>query len=1213
MVKKKDRTARRQILQLKEERSRTYSPPAKNSSIGTAEPSSQGDDEGDGHDEASQNEPASNNGVRRDAIDDQLEDFMKEIDAISSSVPETDAQGEEDKKESVDQQAVTASLGAPLTSGTPEVEVATQEPKSEGSTAETPSATKGEIPPCPWVECMDVATGYTYFWHQLTNETTWDCPPEFEAYWAQYGEPADAEGGAPGAGADAASATILRTSGDTQMLPETSASASPTGAAAPNSSDSTNVQAADSCSAEGGAQKLADSSSATASIASAAQSSANMEAPEVNKRVTTSGKKKRKQEAVIGAIIPITSYGGSDSSSSEGSDYETYSVCRTRLKRHPSKRVKVAAKKTRAKSPPPVTYGPQLPDSVLAQSEVPVYGPQLPDSSESMEVTVYGPHLPEVKTVEYGPHLPEEDRVVYGPHLPEPEKKIAYGPHLPDTSNLESHQPPVLIGPQLPELHELMTEKSSAFIGPVLPDEFIDKQAEHCEEDNPKVQEQSPKSEDPSSEGTGSPKSVACKEDNPKVEEQSPRSEDPSSGDTGSPKSVAVSEASCAKGLQASESVQESNHSSAVTGERASASVETAVAVPALSGLVDYPGSPVVDSETDDEGSDGDDKVESVPVQDTEKEPAAVNYPVMTDGKLQFETVENNVHEKVSQDASQGSSNVRASSLSATKQLKSKENSEAKNGSQHLVCYGDSEGSDDDSMDVDITAAEPCLSSTMRSPASSVAGEDDREDRHRGFGCSNSDALDAEATDVKKAPSARPFVGVSFVRSSELLVLSECVNQGEGDAEEKTAKEKTEEAAEEQSSSSEGTAATERLASPQEQVAPEDSDVDDFDDVVRALDIALLESQKKKAQEIGTKHQDLPSADKESPGDTSEEEGEIKSSDSSSEEGMTPMPQGSSDSEDESETEGDARLKKGNEFTERKTSPKPESKDRLKLDIEEAYKQLTDLLNPLRDVIACRNSYFELVVKTMTRMEDWRAGALDPGYFLQRLHEARATADELQQLVLAPEPTESDKSCQEPLPPGWQRHWDSGHARYFYVHEETGHSQWQFPDVPDSTSPMTEVILLSDQTTAALLLQPAPPPPPETDEAPMEVAVKQENETCEDAVVDKKVEEKLDGASLDAAEAAFYSSFVSSAEPVINSAQVVSGDKKPAEAEPADGTSLDGVPMDEDTAGTPPIVAAPKKKKTKVAAGLTLRKKNIPTLLQKWEKIKQEQKRGMPS
>uniref|UniRef100_A0A131YIC8 Formin-binding protein 4 n=1 Tax=Rhipicephalus appendiculatus TaxID=34631 RepID=A0A131YIC8_RHIAP len=1195
MVKRKDRTARRQILQLKEERSRTYSPPAKNSAMGPAEPSSQGDnDEGDGHDEASKNEPASNNGVPRDVIDDQLEDFMKEIDAISSSVPETDPQGEEDKKESADQEAVTATSGDPPASGTPEVVVGSQEPKSKGSTADTASATEGEVPPCPWVECMDVATGYTYFWHQVTNEVTWDCPPEYEAYWAQYGDPADAEGGAPGAGADAASATTPGTSADTQKLPETSASAPPIAAAAPNSSASTNVQAADSCSVEGETQKLAESSSTGASTASVAQSSVTVETSEVNKRATTSGKKKRKQEAVIGAIIPITSYGASDSSSSEGSDYETYSVCRTRLKRHPSKRAKIAAKKSRAESPPPVAYGPQLPDSILTQKEEPVYGPQLPDAPESMEVTVYGPHLPEVKTVEYGPHLPEEERVVYGPHLPEPEKKITYGPHLPDTSDLESQQPPVLIGPQLPEFSEFVTEKSStsAFIGPVLPDGFFEKQAERCEEDNPKVQE------------------------------PRPRSEDPSSGSTGSAKPVAVAEAFSAEALQASETLQESTHSAVVAGEGASVPVETTVgAVPALSGLVDYPGSPVADSETDDEGIDGDNKKASVPAQDSEKEPVVVNYPVMTGGKLQFETVEKDVPKKVvSQDASQGSSNVRASSLTAAKQLKSKQDTEAKNGSQHLVSYGDSESSDDDSMDVDVTAAEPLVPSTVRTPPSSVAGEDDGEERHRGFGCSNSDAADAQVTDVKKAPSAKPFVGVSFVRSSELLVLSECVNQGEEDA-----KEKAEEAAEEQSSGSEGTAGIERSASPQEQTAPDDSDVDDFDDVVRALDIALLESQKKKAQEVSTKHQDLPSAEKELSSDTSEEEGEIKSSDSSSEEGMTPMPQGSSDSEDESEAEEDARLKKDNQFSKRGTSLKPESKDTLKLDIEEAYKQLTDLLNPLRDVIACRNSYFELVVKTMTRMEDWRAGALDPGYFLRRLHEARAAADELRQLIQASEPTKSDEASQEPLPPGWQRHWDSGHARYFYVQEETGHSQWQFPtatdasgDAIDSTSPMTEVGLVSDQTTAALLLQPAPPPPPETDEAPVEVTAKQEDETRGDLVVDEKVEEKLDGASLDAAEAAFYSSFALSAEPVMNSAEVVSGDKNPAVAEvvPADGTSVDGVPMDVtpvDGAGAPPTVAAPKKKKTKVSAGLTLRKKNIPTLLQKWEKIKEEQKRGMAS
>lgn len=134
----------------------------------------------------------------------------------------------------------------------------------------------------------------------------------------------------------------------------------------------------------------------------------------------------------------------------------------------------------------------------------------------------------------------------------------------------------------------------------------------------------------------------------------------------------------------------------------------------------------------------------------------------------------------------------------------------------------------------------------------------------------------------------------------------------------------------------------------------------------------------------------------------------------------------------------------------------------------------------------------------------------------------------------------------------------------------------------------------------------------------MEVTAKQEDEMRGDAEVVEKVEEKLDGASLDAAEAAFYSSFALSAEPVINSAQVVTGDKRPAvaEAAPADAASVDGVPMDVtsvDGASAPPAVTAPKKKKTKVSAGLTLRKKNIPTLLQKWEKIKEEQKRGMSS
>lgn len=94
-----------------------------------------------------------------------------------------------------------------------------------------------------------------------------------------------------------------------------------------------------------------------------------------------------------------------------------------------------------------------------------------------------------------------------------------------------------------------------------------------------------------------------------------------------------------------------------------------------------------------------------------------------------------------------------------------------------------------------------------------------------------------------------------------------------------------------------------------------------------------------------------------------------------------------------------------------------------------------------------------------------------------------------------------------------------------------------------------------------------------------------------------------DSSSLDAAEAAFYSSVALSAEPVIAAApQAAQEAKPPVPAVPT--------PTEEAAAPTAP---APKKKKTKVAAGLTLRKKNIPTLLQKWEKIKEEQKRGMPS
>lgn len=178
------------------------------------------------------------------------------------------------------------------------------------------------------------------------------------------------------------------------------------------------------------------------------------------------------------------------------------------------------------------------------------------------------------------------------------------------------------------------------------------------------------------------------------------------------------------------------------------------------------------------------------------------------------------------------------------------------------------------------------------------------------------------------------------------------------------------------------------------------------------------------------------------------------------------------------------------------------------------------------------------------------------------------------------------------------------------MQEETGHAQWTYPSSstttsgsPDSTA-QTAAALRNSQsvsTAAAAHSLPAPSPAPaqkagSTSDPLQEPVAKQEGEAEGSTKQDNSI-------SLDAAEAAFYSSVALSAEPVIAVApQATHDDKLPVSVEPA--------PTEE---ATVPAVAAPKKKKTKVAAGLTLRKKNIPTLLQKWEKIKEEQKRGMPS
>ncbi|XP_077176974.1 formin-binding protein 4 isoform X2 [Paroedura picta] len=66
-----------------------------------------------------------------------------------------------------------------------------------------------------------------------------------------------------------------------------------------------------------------------------------------------------------------------------------------------------------------------------------------------------------------------------------------------------------------------------------------------------------------------------------------------------------------------------------------------------------------------------------------------------------------------------------------------------------------------------------------------------------------------------------------------------------------------------------------------------------------------------------------------------------------------------------------------------------------------------------------------------TRIADWREGALQGNYLKRKLQDA---AEQLKQYEI------------NAAPKGWSCHWDRDHRRYFYVNEQTGESQWEFPD-----------------------------------------------------------------------------------------------------------------------------------------------------------------------
>ncbi|XP_074854252.1 formin-binding protein 4 isoform X2 [Carettochelys insculpta] len=112
--------------------------------------------------------------------------------------------------------------------------------------------------------------------------------------------------------------------------------------------------------------------------------------------------------------------------------------------------------------------------------------------------------------------------------------------------------------------------------------------------------------------------------------------------------------------------------------------------------------------------------------------------------------------------------------------------------------------------------------------------------------------------------------------------------------------------------------------------------------------------------------------------------------------------------------------------------PKAEEGEQdLKFQIGELANTLTSKLEFLGISRQSMSNFHMLLLQTETRIADWREGALNGNYLKRKLQDA---AEQLKQYEI------------NATPKGWSCHWDRDHRRYFYVNEQTGESQWEFPD-----------------------------------------------------------------------------------------------------------------------------------------------------------------------
>ncbi|KAM5247652.1 formin-binding protein 4 isoform 2-T2 [Ctenodactylus gundi] len=133
----------------------------------------------------------------------------------------------------------------------------------------------------------------------------------------------------------------------------------------------------------------------------------------------------------------------------------------------------------------------------------------------------------------------------------------------------------------------------------------------------------------------------------------------------------------------------------------------------------------------------------------------------------------------------------------------------------------------------------------------------------------------------------------------------------------------------------------------------------------------------------------------------------------------------------EENSDKEVEVEESSEKLKVQAAPKVEEEQDLKFQIGELANTLTSKFEFLGISRQSISNFHVLLLQTETRIADWREGALNGSYLKRKLQDA---AEQLKQYEI------------NATPKGWSCHWDRDHRRYFYVNEQSGESQWEFPD-----------------------------------------------------------------------------------------------------------------------------------------------------------------------